>query len=291
VNRARLERWGRQVTPPILVPWARRLAAFGRTSRPPEWEYVPEGWRRTRDDLRGWSDPSITEAYRTKLDAYRAAIEGTGPLAVATSPSSGVDTPNPGDQNALLVFAVTLLQAAWGRSQVSVLDWGGGFGYLAFVARAVLPPEVELDFHCKDLPSIAEAARVAVPEVTFWDDDQCFSRQYDFVVASSALQYAEDWTATLHQLADATTHSLLLTRMPMVVEHPSFVVLQRAHRYRFESEYLSWVFNRGELLAAARDADLDLVREFVLGHQPHVVGAPEQDETWAYSFRRSQPAD
>ena len=32
-----------------------------------------------------------------------------------------------------------------------------------------------------------------------------------------------------------------------------------------------------------------LVREFVLGYQPHVVGAPEQDETWAFYFRRPQP--
>ena len=75
----------------------------------------------------------------------------------------------------------------------------------------------------------------------------------------------------------------------MVVEHPSFVVLQRAHRYRFESEYLSWVFNRAELLAAAADVGVELVREFVLGYRPLVVGAPEQDETWAYHFRRPGP--
>jgi hypothetical protein len=28
------------------------------------------------------------------------------------------------------------------------------------------------------------------------------------------------------------------------------------------------------------------VRECVLGLRPHGVGAPEQDETWAYLFRR-----
>ena len=48
------------------------------------------------------------------------------------------------------------------------------------------------------------------------------------------------------------------------------------------------MFNRGELLAAATDAGADLVREFVLGYRPHVVGAPEQDETWAYLFRRTR---
>ncbi len=67
-------------------------------------------------------------------------------------------------------------------------------------------------------------------------------------------------------------------------------MLQRAHEYRFDTEYLSWVFNERELLDVATGAGVDLVREFVLGYQPHVVGAPEPDTTWAYLFRsRSTP--
>ena len=65
-------------------------------------------------------------------------------------------------------------------------------------------------------------------------------------------------------------------------------MLQRAHHYRSSSEYLSWVFNRGELLGAAADSGMEIVRELVLGEQPDVRGAPEQDETWAYLFRRAQ---
>jgi putative methyltransferase (TIGR04325 family) len=271
----------------VLLPWARRIVDRNRLPRLPEWEHVPEGWGRQRDDLRGWSDPSVAEAYRTKVDAYRASMSGTAPLADGSSPAFGVGAPNPSDQNVLLTFATALLLTSWGRSRVSVLDWGGGVGLHSFVARAVLPPEVELDYHCADLPSICAVGRDAVPEVTFWDDDTCFGRRYDFVLASSALQYVEDWPGTLRELAAATTDGLLLTRMPMVVEHPSFVVLQRAHAYRFESEYLSWVFNRAELLGAAGDAGVDLVREFVLGFRPSVVGAPEQDETWGYFFRKS----
>ena len=64
----------------------------------------------------------------------------------------------------------------------------------------------------------------------------------------------------------------------------SFVVLQRANHYEFETEYLSWVFNRDELLDAARCAGLTFEREFLLGRQPYIAGAPEQDETRAYLF-------
>ena len=148
---------------------------------------------------------------------------------------------------------------------------------------------MEIDYHCKDLPLICEYGREAVPDVTFWDDDDgCFDRSYDFVVASSALQYAEDWEPALRRLAGVDRRDgLLLTRTPVVVEHPSFVVLQRAHRHRFDTEYLSWVFNRGEL--ARRGC-----RRWRAGWSANscwatsliVAGAPEQDETWAFYFRR-----
>jgi hypothetical protein len=50
------------------------------------------------------------------------------------------------------------------------------------------------------------------------------------------------------------------------------------------------VFNKGELFVSASGAAMELVREFVLGCQPDVVGAPEQDETRAYFFGRAGEA-
>jgi hypothetical protein len=60
-------------------------------------------------------------------------------------------------------------------------------------------------------------------------------------------------------------------------------VRQRVPAYG--TEYLGWVLNRDELLAAAERTGLRLVREFLLDYRPDVVGAPEQDETRAYLFR------
>ena len=274
------------LTPPVLVSGAKRLRlSFGRR-RPPEWEYVPEGWARSRADLRGWNEQSVLEAYRSKLPAFRATLGGTGPLAFSSSAALDLGTANVHDQNTTLAFAYALLLASRASARVSVLDWGGGLGYHAFVARALLPEEVELDYHCKDVPVVCEYGRRALPEITFWDDEECLGRTYDLVVASSSLQYSEAWETDLARLARASTGYLFLTRVPVVVDHPSFVVLQRAHRYRFDTEYLSWVFNRRELLDAATGAGTTLVREFVLGYQPDVAGAPEQDTTWAYLFRR-----
>jgi putative methyltransferase (TIGR04325 family) len=286
VNGDRLRHWVRELTPPALL---RPLVRLARTvwRRSPEWEYAPHGFARGPAPRGpGWNDSSVVEAYRSKLPAFRAAMASTGPIAYDASAALDLGTPNVGSQNTLLIFAHALLFASWGKRSVSVLDWGGGFGYYAFVARAVLPEEVELDYHVKELPTVSQAARAAVPEVTFWDDDVCFERTYDLVFASSSMQYAEDWQSTLRSLAVACGDVLLLTRVPIVAQHASFVVLQRAHRYRFDAEYSSWVFNRDELLSAVADADMTLVREFVLGYTPRIVGAPEQDETRAFLFRR-----
>jgi putative methyltransferase (TIGR04325 family) len=289
MNRDRAKRWAVELTPPVLLPAVIRLTRRLRTPGVPEWEYVPEGWSRPRGDLRGWDDPSVLEAYRTKLDAFRATLADAGPFASNPAAEVDVGTPKVDEQNLMLIFAYALLRASRGKTRVSVLDWGGGLGAYGAVARAVLPVDVELDYHCKEMPRLVEYGRREVPGVTFWDDDTCLDRSYDLVFASSSLQYSEDWPAVLRRFVRATDDSLLLSRIPVVTEHASFVVLQRAHGYRFDTEYLGWVINRGELLDVATEGVLHLDREFVIGYRPHVLGAPEQDELWAFLFRA--PAD
>jgi putative methyltransferase (TIGR04325 family) len=281
-----LRQLARGLTPPMLVSGAKRLAHATKPRRAPEWEYVPEGWARASDALRGWNAASVLDAYRSKLPAFRAALTGPGPIGIATSAAVGVGTPNIADQNTILAFAYAVALASRHTDQLSVLDWGGGLGYFYFVARALLPEEVKLDYHCRDMPALCDYGQQTLPEINFWDNDGCLARQYDLVFASSSLQYSEAWALDLTRLALGARTYLFLTRVPVVFEHESFVVLQRAHGYRFDTEYLSWVFNKKELLDTAAKANMVLVREFLLGYQPRVLGAPEQDETRAYLFRR-----
>ena len=66
-----------------------------------------------------------------------------------------------------------------------------------------------------------------------------------------------------------------MTRVPLALRAPSFVVLQRAQRHGYGTEYLGWVLNRDELLGAARGSGLHLVREFLLEARFAAEGAPE----------------
>ena len=89
------------------------------------------------------------------------------------------------------------------------------------------------DWHCREVPSVARAGAVANPDVTFHTDDACLAATYDLVVASSSLHYEPDWASLLRRLAGASADYLLVTRVPVALEAPSFVVVQHAGAYGY----------------------------------------------------------
>ena len=281
--------WVKAITPPILVLGAKTLlvrlglmkpraeeepqAAPEAPTELPEWEYVPEGWSR---EVPGWDAGGVADAYARKWPEFVEAIADTGPLGVyhETREGAPVLRDDPSAHNLVLSFAYVLAVAARGRERVSVLDWGGGLGHYHAFARALLP-DVELDWHCKEVPSIAARGRAVNPAVTFHDDDSCLEREYDLVLASGSLQYAVDWQTQLAGLARAARGLLYVTRLPVAQDASSFVVLQRAQPYGYRTEYLGWVVSRQELLASAREHGLELLRELVVDAWFSAEGAPE----------------
>lgn len=276
------------LTPPIVVialkGALRRLGLLGRdvAAAPgpepaapelPEFEAVPEGWSRS---VTGWDGGTVAEAYLAKWAEWVAALEGPGPLGVYHEARAGdpLRRDDMSSHNMLVSFAYVLARAAHGRDAISVLDWGGGLGHYAVLARAVLP-DVTFEWHCREVPSVASAGETVNREVTFHTDDTCLERTYDLVLASSSLQYAPEWQTLLARLAGATTGFLLVTRVPIALEAASFVVLQRAEGYGYATEYLGWVVSREELLAAAAAAGLELDRELLLDAWLSAAGAPE----------------
>lgn len=239
----------------------------------PEFEVVPDGWAGVSG---GWDAGAVADAYLAKWPEWVAALEGPGPLGVYHEARAGepIASDDLAAHNMLLSFAYVLARVAAGRDRISVLDWGGGLGHYAVVARAVLPG-TSFDWHCREVPSVAAAGSRANPEVTFHSDEACLERSYDLVLASSSLQYEEDWPALLGRLGAATTGLLLVTRLPIALESPSFVVLQRAGAYGYETEYAGWVVARDELLEAGEAAGLVLDRELLLDAWMAPAGAPE----------------
>lgn len=242
----------------------------------PEWEYVPEGWTRADPAVKGWDVDAIVESYRRKWPSFVRALEDAGPLGISHEVPEGVDVPTEdrGAHNMLVSYAYVLALAAREKDRIALLDWGGGSGHYYLISRAVLP-DVEIEYHCKDVPKLVAYGRELFPEATFYDDDTWQERRYDLVLASASLQYSEDWSGTLARLARATEGYLYVTRLPVALRSASFVVVQRPYAYGYETEYLGWVINRDELLGAAASSGLELVREFLMVDLLSARGAPE----------------
>ncbi|MFC2105498.1 methyltransferase, TIGR04325 family [Candidatus Bipolaricaulota bacterium] len=187
--------------------------------------------------------------------------------------------------NTIMAYGYVLALAARKKDRISLLDWGGGIGHYYILSRALLP-EVEIDYHCKDVPLLCQGGRELFPEARFYNDARtCFERTYDLVLASSSLQYSEDWPGTVTQLASVSRSYLYVTRLPIVRRAASFVVIQRPYQYGYKTEYLSWVLNRQEFLNYMDSLGMTLVREFQIQERPFVHRAPEQGESRGFLFR------
>jgi putative methyltransferase (TIGR04325 family) len=285
----------RRLLPPLLWDALRRLRASVRGVRQrPEWEYVPEGWARAQIDpnVKGWNVAAVSERHRLLWPLWTRALEGTGtlgvdfwrPLRMRDYDGRSIPTDLPWAHNAAMAFAYVLALTARNKERLSILDLGGGVGQFSPLTRALLP-DVEIDYHVVDTPVMCSLGRELNPVLHFYEDESWQGRKYDFVLASGALQCTEQWQRTLEALAKATAEHLLITRIPIVFGHPSFVVLQRAEDYGFETEFLGWFVNREELLDCATGAGVELLREFVMLDETPAHGAPEQATYRGFLFR------
>jgi putative methyltransferase (TIGR04325 family) len=238
----------------------------------------------------------VVDAQLAIWPAYREAVEGNGVLSVFHEVANPEDvvTDDPFAQNLVMSYGYVAARAA-DRGRLSVLDWGGGLGHYFLLTRALLP-DVELDYHCRDVPLLASAGAELLPEATFHDDDRCLQRSYDLVLASGSLQYSRDWEAGLADLASAAGRYLFVTRLPVVSGHDEFVVVQHAGAAGYDTEYLGWVLNRERVVERAGQLGLRLVREFLTGERLRARGAPASGWLRGFLFapeggeRRPEPA-
>lgn len=233
--------------------------------------------------MSGWNVPSVLETQLRKWPRFVAMAEGSGPLGFAHE-SDLSDRHDLASHNAVMSFAYAVSLAAHMRTRISFLDWGGGLGHFFILARRLLP-NVQIEYHCKDVPLLADQGARLFPDQHFTSDDGCLDRKYDFVMASTSLHYVENWRDLLARLRAATGDILYVTGLPVVARSPSFVFAQRPHAFGYDTEYLAWCLNRDEFLTEAEANGLSLLRELVVGHRPPISGAAAQAEYRGFLFR------
>ena len=279
-----IKQLAKRVLPPIFVDILKCcIKAMGLEEArkvPPDWEYVPEGWRHADPHVKGWNDRSVLEVQKAKWPETLQLVQDSKPLVLAREDMTPSER-NYSVHNTFMCYAYALALTARKRDSLSLLDWGGGLGFYYLLSKALLPG-VEIDYHCKELPLLCEEGRRLFPNATFYDDEECFKRSYDLALVSGSLQYVEDWRGTIARLASVSRSYLYVTRLPIVLHAPSFVVVQRPSGYN--TEYLCWSLNRKEFLDHLLTLKLDLLREFLIDDRPTVYNAPEQGEYRGFLF-------
>jgi len=246
-------------------------------------EYAPNGWqtRLNNSQNKGWSVNSVVDTEKEKWDAFCRNLEGPGPLGFSHEHTDPSVIRNPNFHNVHISYAYVLALTAHKKDSISVLDWGGALGHYYLVGKAVLP-DVDIDFHVKEVPLMAKAGKQLNPEVHWYDDETCLERDFDLVMMTGSIPYMEDWTDVLHRIARSIKKYLFISRLPVVEHSPSFVAVQ----HLYNSQMLHQQINQAELLETVRETGLTLVREFVVGDRPYIKGAPEQCEVRGYLFKR-----
>jgi putative methyltransferase (TIGR04325 family) len=249
-----------------------------------EMEYVPEGWRTGDSHADGWQDESIAKAQEEHWPTLLRNLQGPGPLGLAHFPWS-LTREDRTHHNVMMSYGYVLARAARHKSNLSILDWGGGAGHYYLYSRALLP-EVAIDYHCFEVRSLCELGRKLLPEAHFYDDEgELRGKTFDLVVSSSSLHYFKNWEEIACKLACATREFLYIARLQTVLSAPSFVAIHQLNRAGYAG-FQSWCLNRQEFLSCLEGSELDLVREFVYANSWRVRGAPEKAETRGFLFRR-----
>lgn len=265
-----------------LVTWAiSGLRRIRRCFVPPLLDYAPRGWDTPLETAeQGWLAGGVLAEERQKWDQFADLLCRKGPLGVSHEASLAV-VDNVSYHNINYTFGYVVMKAAFGREQLSILDWGGGLGHYFLLAKALLPEGFSLDYHCKDVATLVQAGRELAPEINWHQDDACLEREYDMVMVSGSLQYCREWRGFLKQIRKATKHYFFLTRTPIVKRAASFVAVQRAYGTRM----LHLQFNEEALLTEIKGLGFELVREVVIGDQIYIKGAPEDAvlKGWLFS--------
>lgn len=268
---------------------AARKAQAPQPVEPPEWEYVPQAWEMKPGTIGGWDQASVAAVYATRWEQFQKLITGTRPLGINYEGIHGPEPDNVDVHNQVMTLAYVVGWTAHRRDRLSILDFGGALGHHLAILRALFP-ELPLDYSCCELARVADQGRQLHPRVQYYTDDTWTTRKFDLVFASNSLHYSPNWEERLAQLAGVAESAVLITKVPTVQKAPSFVILQRAQRYGYGTEYLGWCFNETEFLTAAHKASLILEREFLVGTwEPYVVNAPEPQRHKGFLFRVAKP--
>lgn len=188
-----------QLIPPVLMPALRRLKGQKTQSCYASWKQAL-----IASSVDGYENNQLVDVVVSKTQRYRDRLaEGKDAAAIDSSSSASL---------------AALLAATAGDRAVHVIDFGGAAGAHYFLARAMLPNTVALQWIVVETEAMATAARstLANKELDFCSDLQEATgkvKQVDLLHSSGTLQCVENPYSCLENLVAVGAKFMLLNRL------------------------------------------------------------------------------
>jgi len=226
------------------------------------------GMKVFKPPIGGWWDDLVSQARALRALEFRETPR----------PTAGADR--------LPLFVDVLRQAADAEGRLSVLDWGGGFGEYAVAARR-LCPDLAIDWHIVEVPTVCDYGRTLFDDVHFHETDEIAAeRGFDVVLSAVALYCSVDWRSTLARLAGAARRFLILTDLPSASDADGFTLTERPLPDMPDVVCLGAIVDASDLCRRVAEAGLSLERDLVPPSEPMQLG-PLQLVYRSFLFRRA----
>lgn len=275
------KRIAKSITPPAL--WNLLMYVRRRTMRSVDClTYAPRGWSTKlpngADNEEAWGRfiayAVADERKNCESEIRRIRVEQ--PLLL--EPNNGAED---GEYLATMTCIYVLALAARLGPTPKILDYGGYLGDFCRVSKDLLPG-LQLEYHCKELPAVAEEGRKLGPGVIWHTDDGCLADRYDVIIFSGCLQYIQEWQHLLRRAASAVGTYLFLSQVSTVERVSGYVAVQRMRGITLLHQQLK----KADVLSTVQGTGLRLVREFTMREHPPIVNAPEQPSYRGWLFER-----
>ncbi len=257
----------RGVTPPFIWNltrrvWGRNTNGNGQTTSKEGLSHFEWAAPESESTPTAYDAANLVEAAAGRFHELLQTIGGPEPFGCLPGEHHGETTLF--WQQQAYPFAYALALSLPSRAPLKILDWGGGLGIYEHLAR-ILYPQVEFEYHIHELPEFARRGPDFTPKARFhsqasdWEADR-----FDLVMASGALQYAQDWRQALRQLLNVSGRWLYLARIPTLLQESAARRIRHRHFfYGHEANVVFHVLPQRELIERAEQEGLMLVREMI----------------------------
>jgi len=263
------------IAPPILLL---PVEVFRNIRDEPRFEYAPLGWETPFQVMSdAWQAPQVASSREKEWHMLLETCASTA--AFGADRVKGQDLI---EHNRVMSFCSVVARCAENKKRIKLIDWGGGTGDYYKKAQSIIP-NIEIEYHCKELPLTTEIGKKLNSEVVWHDDeDSWMGATYDMVFSSGAFYYVKDWKGILKKLASVGAKYIYLTRTPVVEnDNQSFVIMQRSS---FEYKALLHILNKLEIVMFLEEQGYTLEREFLTGEVPVIKNSPCYVESKGWLF-------